>query len=71
MLFPIMYQNASIQINIFEEISFENPSKYLIAIYLIKYIEITVKYFIKLLPSGKAFGGATIISMKMLEKTFD
>jgi len=38
---------------------------------LIKYIEITVKYFIKLLPSGKAFGGATIISMKMLEKTFD
>jgi hypothetical protein len=36
---------------------------------LIKYIEITVKYFIKSLP--KAFGGATIISMKMLEKTFD
>lgn len=69
MLFPIMNLNASIQINIFEEISFENPSKYLIAIYLIKYIEITVKYFIKLLP--KAFGGATIISMKMLEKTFD
>jgi len=73
MLLPIMNLNASIKINMFEEISFQNNLKIPPNIWLLfnwlNILKYTVKYFIKMLP--KAFGGATIISMKMLEKTFD